>query len=311
MDVKKFVKILDKNHRIKKYCGVSDSTLSSLITYLESRGVYQAFTNEGDAVAYAAGQTLGGVPTAVLMQNSGLTNAMSPLTSLVSLYDIPLVCIVGHRGGEKDEPQHKILGASDVSFVNNSFSHRNIPNIIRIKSYIDDIDYRNYCPESSTFYFIDRDAFPRDKEIPEVVDSYEYLQKRSDYIKFLVNTCKNCRFVSTTGYTSRELMKETKNDTENCFYMLGSMGCLISFANGLAQSHPRQRFIALDGDGSFLMRPEGLYMAGQYPSDNLLHIVFVNRVHQSTGGQKLPMEGFDNFIEGAHRCVEVPPYPLI
>ncbi|UUZ94724.1 hypothetical protein LJK87_09465 [Paenibacillus sp. P25] len=46
------------------------------------------------------------------MQNSGLTNAVSPLTSLIYPFRIPLLGFVSLRGepGVPDEPQHELMG---------------------------------------------------------------------------------------------------------------------------------------------------------------------------------------------------------
>jgi phosphonopyruvate decarboxylase len=68
--------------------------------------------NEGDAVAICAGASLGGKKPVVLMQNSGLGNAVSPLTSLNAIFNIPVLGFVSLRGepGVKDEPQHALMG---------------------------------------------------------------------------------------------------------------------------------------------------------------------------------------------------------
>ncbi len=46
------------------------------------------------------------------MQNSGLGNAVSPLTSLAYVFRIPLLVICTLRGDPefKDEPQHELMG---------------------------------------------------------------------------------------------------------------------------------------------------------------------------------------------------------
>ena len=47
-----------------------------------------------------------------MMQNSGLGNAVSPLTSLTHVFRIPLLVVCTHRGapGVSDEPQHELMG---------------------------------------------------------------------------------------------------------------------------------------------------------------------------------------------------------
>ena len=74
---------------------------------------YVAATNEGDAIAVAAGSELGGLRAVCMFQNSGLGNAVSPLSSLTATFKIPMLLIVTHRGepgAPTDEPQHELMG---------------------------------------------------------------------------------------------------------------------------------------------------------------------------------------------------------
>src|ERR1700752_2864508 len=59
---------------------------------------YIGAANEGDAVAIATGAELGGKRAIAMMQNSGLGNAVSPLTSLNAIFEIPTMLIVKLRG---------------------------------------------------------------------------------------------------------------------------------------------------------------------------------------------------------------------
>ncbi|HMG94091.1 MAG TPA: thiamine pyrophosphate-binding protein, partial [Chryseolinea sp.] len=94
------------------YSGVPCSFLKSLINYAINECDYVMAANEGDAVAIASGAKLGGKKSVVLMQNSGLTNATSPLTSLNYTFKLPVLGFVSLRGepGLKDEPQHELMG---------------------------------------------------------------------------------------------------------------------------------------------------------------------------------------------------------
>ena len=94
------------------YSGVPCSFLKNLINYSINECEYIAAANEGDAVAIASGAYLGGRKPVVLMQNSGLTNAVSPLTSLNYPFQIPVLGFVSLRGEPSftDEPQHELMG---------------------------------------------------------------------------------------------------------------------------------------------------------------------------------------------------------
>ncbi len=94
------------------YSGVPCSYLKNLINYAVNDCDYYMAANEGDAVALCAGAYIGGRKPVFLCQNSGLTNAVSPLTSLNYIFKIPVLGFVSLRGGPgiKDEPQHELMG---------------------------------------------------------------------------------------------------------------------------------------------------------------------------------------------------------
>ena len=96
------------------YAGVPCSFLAPLINCVirDKRITYLASSNEGDAVAAAAGAVLGGRRAVVMMQNSGLGNAVNPITSLTYPFRIPFLLIVTLRGDPdlSDEPQHELMG---------------------------------------------------------------------------------------------------------------------------------------------------------------------------------------------------------
>ena len=89
--------------------------------------------------------------------------------------------------------------------------------------------------------------------------------------------------VATTGYMGRELY--ALGDRANQLYMVGSMGCAVSLALGIALVQPHRRVIAIDGDGAALMRLGALSTVAYQRPDNLVHIVIDNGQHESTGGQ--------------------------
>ena len=89
--------------------------------------------------------------------------------------------------------------------------------------------------------------------------------------------------LATTGKTGRELFEV--GDKENNLYMVGSMGCISSLGLGLAMARPDKKVIAIDGDGSALMRLGSFATNAYYQPGNLLHILLDNNAHDSTGGQ--------------------------
>ena len=98
------------------YTGVPCSYLKPFINYVidSDQLRYVGAANEGDAVAIGAGAQLAGTRSVVMFQNSGLGNAVNPLTSLTYTFRIPVLLIPtlrGEPGGPADEPQHELMGA--------------------------------------------------------------------------------------------------------------------------------------------------------------------------------------------------------
>ena len=63
------------------------------------------------------------------MQNSGLGNAINPLSSIShsKVYSIPMLLLIGWRGspGLKDEPQHEVKGkiTKNTKSIGNKILH--------------------------------------------------------------------------------------------------------------------------------------------------------------------------------------------
>ena len=91
------------------------------------------------------------------------------------------------------------------------------------------------------------------------------------------------RIISANGFISRDLF--SISDTRSDFYMIGSMGLASSIGLGIALKDPGKKVFVFDGDGNILMNLGSLTTIGTLKPKNLVHVVFDNSVHESTGSQ--------------------------
>ena len=124
------------------YTGVPCSFLTPLINgAISSRMTnYVGAASEGEAVAIASGAWLAGRQTVVMCQNSGLGNAVNPLTSLNAPFRIPTLLVVTWRGqpGLKDEPQHEVMGEITASLLDViGVEHADFPDASELEATLD------------------------------------------------------------------------------------------------------------------------------------------------------------------------------
>ena len=104
------VDFLIKNN-VENFIGVPDSTLKQFISYGLSKKKIIIAAREEEAMGIATGMTLSGSNSLIFMQNAGFANSISTITSLVQLYKIPLIFLIGWRGYLKnDAPEHYKIG---------------------------------------------------------------------------------------------------------------------------------------------------------------------------------------------------------
>jgi thiamine pyrophosphate-dependent acetolactate synthase large subunit-like protein len=89
--------------------------------------------------------------------------------------------------------------------------------------------------------------------------------------------------IAANGFISRDLFEIY--DKKSNFYMIGSMGLASSIGLGVAIKNPKKLVYVFDGDGNILMNLGSLVTIGSLRPKNLIHIVFDNHSHESTGGQ--------------------------
>jgi len=106
---------------------------------------------------------------------------------------------------------------------------------------------------------------------------------RKDAIQIVCNCLKQEIVVSANGFISRDVY--TSMDKNTNFYMIGSMGLASSIGLGIALKKPKKKVFVFDGDGNILMNLGSLVTIGSLQPKNLIHIIFDNKIHESTGGQ--------------------------
>ena len=106
---------------------------------------------------------------------------------------------------------------------------------------------------------------------------------RKEAVKLASQIIGNAHIISANGYISRDLFET--DDKETNFYMLGSMGLASSIGLGIALKNPKKRVFVFDGDGNILMNLGSLVTIGFLKPKNLVHFIFDNSSHESTGGQ--------------------------
>lgn len=300
------------------YTGVPCSYLKPFINYvIDSDDLrYVGAANEGDAVAIGAGAELGGMRSAVMFQNSGLGNAVNPLSSLTWTFRLPVLLIPtlrGEPGGAPDEPQHELMGAITTRMLEaleipwEHFPGEEAelgPALDRALDHMES-ERRPYAlvmrKDTVAAHPLRRKPEPRPlPAAPQRMGSADPIGTRAEVLK-TVQACARQRDVllATTGYTGRELC--ALDDRPNQLYMVGSMGCAASLALGLALARPDLRVVALDGDGAALMRLGSLATVGYERPTNLLHVLLDNQLHESTGGQSTVSHSID-FCAIASAC---------
>ena len=284
------------NYEIIFFTGVPDALLNNMIQEVDSRNSFTHIcaANEGNAIAIAAGYYLatGKIPC-VYMQNSGIGNALNPLSSLCSndMFSIPMILIIGWRGEPDtlDEPQHKhqgrtilpLLAASEIPFVLFDKDEKDgEEKIVKMISMAQTM-------QKPVAIIIRKTS---------LIDSFHSDNKRqslgitmNDAARTVINWMMgvNCKVFITTGHASRSVISIMGGNALNnkCFYNFGAMGHISQLALGYALCKPQKLVVCIDGDGANLMHLGGLTTIAYKRVTNFVHILFDNASHGSTGGQ--------------------------
>ena len=118
--------------------------LSGLMDEIDRRNIkHVPVCREEEGVGIAAGVVLAGKRPMILMQNSGLGNCVNALMSLTSLYEMPLLIMMSHRGGEDEKiSAQKPMGeAAPLILDSMKIDHISIAGINELDGLKTDIDY--------------------------------------------------------------------------------------------------------------------------------------------------------------------------
>ena len=106
---------------------------------------------------------------------------------------------------------------------------------------------------------------------------------RKEAIEIVSQIVGDNPIISANGFTSRDLFESFEKKSN--FYMIGSMGLSSSIGLGIALKNLKKTVFVFDGDGNILMNLGSLATIGSIKPRNLIHIVFDNELHESTGSQ--------------------------
>lgn len=102
------------------FTGVPCSIFKPLYRELQDRPYWKYIpaVREDSAVGIAVGAYMAGRKPVVIKQNSGLGHSLNAFTSLVLIYEIPLLVLMSWRGYQgRDAPEHLVIGATMLDIL--------------------------------------------------------------------------------------------------------------------------------------------------------------------------------------------------
>ena len=298
-------------HDVRLVSGVPCSILEPLQARLEQQSGtrYLPASVEGEAIALACGAWLAGGRALVLLQNSGLGNAVNPLVSLALPYRIPLVMVVSWRAqpGSSDAAHHLPMGEITPAMLDLlGVAQR----VLGTRSLGEDFAWALAHAEAErkpVALIAPRGAFGKaaPRSVSEAAPARQHEPRQPRYFgtsaaapatrralrDAWLTAFPRARAVASTGYMARDLAELERHDL--CFPMQGSMGFAAALALGMRVTRPGGKLCVLDGDGALWMRLGTLGTIGSAAPDAFAHIVADNGCYASTGGQPAPTAHFD------------------
>ena len=223
-----FIKTFEQN-KINFFTGVPDSLMKNFCNIVEKKKNHISSSNEGAAVGIGIGYNLakGKVPL-VYLQNSGLGNIINPITSLVNkdVYKIPIFFLIGWRGEKNfkglkltDEPQHKFQGRVTEKLLNNlQIKFKILNSKSNYKQLIKELTNYAINKSSPVALLVRKNTFLNLKLEKKIKSNF---LNRESIIKIIVNEIpKKTPIISTTGYTSRELLEGAKIQIKQIIFIV-------------------------------------------------------------------------------------------
>ena len=296
-----------KKNKVDFYSGVPDSLLKffcSFVTDHTDSSHHIIAANEGAALSIGIGNYLATkkIPL-IYMQNSGLGNAINPLTSLADkqVYSIPMILLIGWRGepGVPDEPQHKKQGAVTIDILETL----NIPykvvseltDTVTAERVIDQLCDQAQNGSEPVALVVSKNTFlPYDLKNKQTFSRPLTREEALDAV--ISDLLGTDIIISTTGVLSRELfeLRDLKGQGhDRDFLTVGGMGHASQIALGIALEKSDRQVFCLDGDGSIIMHLGSLAISANSNAKNFNHIIFNNCAHDSVGGQPTVAEKID------------------
>ena len=299
-------------------CMVADSILSSIDQYLmdlaEAGKVNRwVVPSERSIPAVAVGRWLAtGEVSLMTMQNSGFSNAMDYLRSVMQTYRIPGIVLISWRGFDAmldDSEPHILIGdLTEVDTVSTMgqqhvYGRRDgVGLAYDISAAIDDARAGNLVcirvspPGFTKAYalrpasdarvtYVDHDRYARVAARKGV--AFGEVQRRPlvsrDEALIAIHERMaplNPFYIVGNGFNPRAM--QGLRLTERTFENAGGMGSTLAIAWGAAKSDPETVFVAIDGDQNATMSEMEKVLASDYP-DNLHWFILNNGTGESVG----------------------------
>ncbi|MFJ5550148.1 thiamine pyrophosphate-dependent enzyme [Streptomyces sp. NPDC093225] len=278
------------------YAGAPRSRLGPVVGVLEERrpGRYTAAADEREAVAVAAGARLAGRLPVVILEASGLGNAVDPLTSLCVTLRLPVLLLVTRRGGPgtAEEPHHELMGRIAPELLT-AMGIRHEPFPTGEEALRDRLAAAaaHLHETGRPFAFIvppeavaPRTGPPAGPVAAVASPGGVGPMLRTEAVGHVVRAVgEDALVVATAGRTARAL--ERDRGRPGTPYVVGPAGCAPGMALGVALNAPDRRVVVLDGDGGAPVRLEAMAAIGRLAPPNLLHVLLDDGAYGAYGAR--------------------------